>query len=103
MVSVLKDNNNRIAELCRQFGVKRLALFGSATTKEVMADVGDLDFLVEFGDVQPGKYADCYFGLIEGLERLFNIEVDLVEEDTVDNPYLKVSIEKSKVAIYELP
>ncbi len=101
MVSALNDNKDRIEEICRRFGVKRLFVFGSATRKSLLKEIGDLDFVVEFGDVQPGKYADSYFGLMEGLERLFDIDVDLIEAETIDNPYLKKAIEESKVPLYD--
>ena len=102
MVSALIEKKDRITELCRRFNVTQLFLFGSATHKSVLVEVGDLDFIVEFGDVQPGKFADSYFGLLEGLERLFNIDIDLVEAETIENPYLKKAVEESKVSLYDL-
>ena len=62
-----------------RYGVRRLELFGSATTVGFDASRSDLDFLVEFLPLEPGQYANAYFGLKEDLEALFDRDVDLVK------------------------
>jgi predicted nucleotidyltransferase len=46
------------------------------------------------------NYLDNYIGFKENLEALFGREVDLVEEQTLRNPVLIKSINKSKSLIY---
>jgi len=58
------------------------------------------DFLVEFLPLQPGEYADSYFGLLEGLEKLFGRDVDLAMTSAVKNPYFLENIESSRVPVY---
>ncbi len=57
----------------RDFGVRRLGLFGSAARGETTED-SDLDFLVELDP----KTFDAYMDVKELLERVFQRRVDLV-------------------------
>jgi len=47
-------------ELCRRFRVTRLELYGSAAEGRFDPAASDLDFLVEFADLEPVAYADAY-------------------------------------------
>jgi predicted nucleotidyltransferase len=47
-----------------------------------------------------GDYFDNFFNLKYALENLLGKEVDLVEGQTVRNPYLKEEIDQHKVLIY---
>lgn len=86
--------------LCRRCHVSRLELFGSAATGHARPGVSDLDFLVEFGPRPVGGYADDYFGLLEGLERLFERKVDLVVGSAIKNSYFREAVEKTKALLY---
>lgn len=92
-----------IAELCRRFGVRRLDLFGSAATGRFDPAHSDLDFLVEFEEMPPGKHANAYFGLLEGLETLFQRRIDLLTGESVENPYLRRSIEAERRPLFPTP
>jgi predicted nucleotidyltransferase len=92
-----------IAELCRRFGVRRLDLFGSAATGRFDPAKSDLDFLVAFEEMPPGKYAKAYFGLREGLETLFQRRADVLTEGSIENPYLRRSIEAERRPLFPTP
>ncbi|GIW20837.1 MAG: hypothetical protein KatS3mg065_1133 [Chloroflexota bacterium] len=65
MIAAIEGRRSEMQAICRHFGVSRLEVFGSAATSQVVAETGDLDFLVEFAPpVGPG-YADRYFGLLK--------------------------------------
>lgn len=99
---MLKEIEQRKAELqvlCRQFGVKRLDLFGSAALGKDAAP-RDLDFLVDFGDLAPTEYAEAYFGLREALERMFSKPVDLVTTPSLRNPFFKQRLEQTRSLLY---
>jgi len=83
-------------------GVERLFVFGSATHGSTLADVRDLDFLVQFKPMPPVQHAHNYFRLAEQLEELFQAPIDLVEIEAIDNPYFKEAVDESKVSVYEL-
>lgn len=89
-----------LIELCRRFHVVRLELFGSAAHSEFDPERSDLDFLVEFQDLEPAAYADAYFGLLEALEALFKRPVDLVVSSAVRNPYFRASVDRTRVLLY---
>ena len=70
ILTALAQRKNDIAT---RFGVRRLALFGSAARDELTAG-SDVDLLVEFEG--PATY-DRYFGLKDHLEALLGRTVDL--------------------------
>ena len=100
MTSLVQDNREAVEQLCRQFRVRRLELFGSAVGETFDPKTSDLDFLVDFEDLKPEGYADTYFGLLEGLQELFKRNVDLVMISAVKNPYFLESIERSRTLLY---
>ena len=70
----LQYNRDRLSELCRQYAVKRLAVFGSVLHGEDSPG-SDLDLLIEFQpDAHPGW---DLFLLQEELSYLFGQTVDL--------------------------
>jgi hypothetical protein len=75
-------------------------LFGSAVSGRFRPDGSDLDFLVEFGAVQPGQHFDAYFGLREALEQLFQRPVDLVMVSAIRNPYFLESANRTRRVLY---
>ena len=80
MNTLVETHRDALAALCRQYGVARLHLFGSAArTEQFDPAASDLDFVVCFADKSPG-YADRYLDFAEALEQLFGGEVDLVTE-----------------------
>lgn len=103
MVQEILDLRREIASLCEALGVEHLHVFGSATRESTLADVRDLDFLVQFKPMPPVQYARNYFLLIEKLEELFHSPIDLVEAEVIDNPYFKEAVEESKVPLYGAP
>jgi len=103
MVQEILDLSREVASLCEALGVERLYLFGSATQESTLAEVRDLDFLVQFKPMPPVEYAQNYFRLMEELEKLFQAPVDLVERQAIENPYLKEAVEETKVSLYGAP
>lgn len=97
LVQARRDDLER---LCAEHHVRRLAVFGSATTSGFDRDRSDLDFLVEFEALEPEQHADAYFGLLNSLEALFDRSVDLVEPEGVRNPYVQAAIDRTQVQIY---
>lgn len=100
MNQIIESKSEALALLCRRHGVRRLELFGSATTDEFDPARSDLDFLVEFDALPPAKLADAYFGLKEGLEALFARPVDLVTESSLSNPYFRARVMAERQAVY---
>ena len=74
-------------------------MFGSAASGGHREGASDLDFLVEFRPLPSGAYADAYFGVLEGLERLFEGHVDLVVESAIQNPFFRQRVEETRTQI----
>ena len=89
-----------MADLCRRLNVARLDIFGSATGDRFDADASDLDFLVEFRRSGEMTLADQYFGLLSGLEGLFERRVDLVTRRSLRNLYFIRSVEATRQLLY---
>lgn len=90
----------RLVALCRQYGVRDLALFGSAASGGFDPGTSDVDFLVSFEPMPPADHMRSFFGLLEDLEALLRRKVDLVEQASIRNPFVLASILKSKVDLY---
>ena len=56
----LDGKSEKLIELCRQFHVKRLEIFGSAATGAFRAESSDLDFVVDFGDQPLGPWGNSF-------------------------------------------
>jgi hypothetical protein len=100
MQAFIETKQTELASLCRRYHVRRLELFGSAVAGDFEPATSDLDFLVEFEELDPPAYADAYFGLRESLSALFQRPVDLVSPTAVRNPYFLRSIERSRALLY---
>ncbi len=99
MENKLTIDKKRISKLCKQHHVIRLYLFGSFAKNTATAQ-SDIDFLVTFGNVDLYNYFDNYLNFKEKLESIYNRKVDLVEEQTIKNPFLLQSINQSKQLIW---
>ena len=91
MVSVgpVEVNEISLADLCRQYQVRELAVFGSAARGEARAD-SDIDLLVEF---LPGAHIGLmdYAGLMLDLAKLLGRKVDLVSKNGL-KPLIRASV-----------
>ncbi|MCB9878972.1 MAG: nucleotidyltransferase domain-containing protein [Planctomycetes bacterium] len=100
MHPLIEKNRAALAELCRRHHARSLDLFGSAATSKFDPTTSDIDFLVEFEEVEPGAFSAAYFGLLEGLSELFGRDIDLVVESSIENPYFRESIERTRTPLY---
>ncbi len=98
--ALIEKRRAELTALCQRYRVLRLELFGSAVDDRFDAETSDLDFLVEFFPLQPGKHADAYFGLLEALQDLFQRPIDLVETRAIRNPYFLRSVNRNRTVLY---
>jgi uncharacterized protein len=99
MESVIEKNRQSLIQLCRQYHVAKLEVFGSAARGD-FNESSDIDFLVEFDEEANSRRFDNFFELLRSLEQLFNRRVDLVEPGGLKNPYLIQRINQTKKEIY---
>lgn len=88
------DRLARIQDLCRQFDVHRLAVFGSALGPD-FSSANDVDVAVEFGPAVPCSLVEQYLGFKSALEALFAKPVDLVELAAMPDSRLKRHIQRT--------
>jgi hypothetical protein len=98
-MGIIDRNMDDLKRLCTLYNVEKMYLFGSILNSNFNKD-SDIDFLVKFKSIEISTYFDNYMDFKENLEKLFGREVDLVEEQTLRNPILINSINKSKELIY---
>ena len=98
-MGIVDRNIDDLKRLCTLYNVEKMYLFGSALTSNFNKE-SDIDLLVKFKSIELSMYFDNYMDFKERLETLFGREVDLVEEQTLRNPILINSINKSKELIY---
>ena len=89
-----------VSAICREHRVRSLDLFGSAATGRFDPASSDIDILVTFEDMAAGGYADSFFGLHAALEKLFERNVDLLTDRSIENPFLRRSIEATRRRLY---
>lgn len=90
IIRVIESN---LAQL-KSFGVKSLALFGSAVRDEVRPD-SDVDVLIEF---EGHATFDAFMDVKELLEHVLGRRVDLVTPDAL-KPLVKARIEQELVRV----
>jgi uncharacterized protein len=89
---------DEIAQLCQLFGIRRLEIFGSASTEHFHPE-SDIDCLIEFAD-NGGNHFDRYFDLKYALEGVLGRDVDLVVDKAIKNPYFRQAVDRTRRLIY---
>lgn len=103
MLPLIESHRAEIAALCRPLHVRRLDVFGSAVSGDFDPTASDLDFLVEFHELdglEPATYADAWLTLHESLQKLFGRPVDLVTLAAVHNPYFREQALAQRETVY---
>jgi predicted nucleotidyltransferase len=93
-----KQHLEKINVLCREYGIARFEIFGSALRKD-FGDESDVDCLIDFVE-DGGNYFERYFDFKYALEKLFGRKVDLTVEKAIRNPYFKKETSETKQVIY---
>ena len=99
-MKLIGNNIQKIVALCKKYKVNKLFVFGSILTNRFNDD-SDVDLVVSFNKAEVGDYFNNYFDFKYALEELFGREVDLLEEHTINNPYLKKNVDVTKILIHE--
>ena len=101
MIPLVQQHLEAINALCREYGVLRLEVFGSAATGEFDPERSDIDFLVEYPeDYDFGLWLTCYFEFKRRLEDILGYPVDLVMVGAMRNPCFIESVNESRRLLY---
>jgi len=88
----------KIEDLCLKWKVSEMSLFGSVLSKDFRPD-SDIDVLVSFKDDAGWSLFDIV-DMIDELKAIFGRKVDLVEKDSLKNPFRRRTILASNEVIY---
>lgn len=99
----LIDHREDIARLCREFGVERLEVFGSAADGRFDPARSDFDFIVRLASRDEPSLARRYLGFIDALEALLGRHVDVLSDGPIENPYLRQAVNATRRTIHDEP
>jgi hypothetical protein len=94
----LAEITRRLAPFCRQHGITRLEIFGSAARGDATPG-SDVDLIATFPE-HPGL---AIVTIEEECAKLLGVPVDLLTAtavDEMDNPYRKATIQRDRLTIY---
>lgn len=98
LAPVITNNLPQIKNICEKHNVRELYVFGSAVTDK-FTDKSDLDFVIDFNDVDEKEFANNYFSLMETLQNLLKRKVDFVTEKYLRNKYFIKELNETKVKL----
>jgi len=102
LYSIIKDKSKEFKDTCKQHSVKKLYAFGSSITNSFDKNTSDIDLVVDLSIKDPiEEYGEALLSFWDSLEAIFGRRVDLLTEDSINNAYLRKSIEASKQLIYD--
>jgi uncharacterized protein len=99
----ISKKQNDFALLCKSHNVKYLYAFGSSVTENFNPGKSDIDLLVEIDLQDPVERGEKLLSLWDLFESFFKRKVDLLTDSSIRNPYLRKSIDSTKVLIYDGP
>ena len=99
--SLIKSNPLAFFEICRLHKVEKLYAFGSSITSHFDENHSDIDVLVQLSIEDPADRGEALLSFWDQLELFFERKVDLLTMDSLKNPYLKASINRTKKLIYD--
>ncbi|MFM9837834.1 MAG: nucleotidyltransferase family protein [Cyclobacteriaceae bacterium] len=101
LIQLINDRKTEFIELCIAHKVDRLYAFGSSITDHFDFEKSDIDVLVDLDLKDPLEYGETLLSLWDNLESFFKRKVDLLTDESIHNPYLRKSIEATKMLIYD--
>ena len=87
--------------LFKTHNVKYLYACGSAVKATFASSTRDTVLLIAMDEPAPSKRGEKLISIWDSFESLFNRKVDLLTDSRIRNPYLRKSIDATKVLIYD--
>jgi len=99
MPSRISLSKKKIENFCRLWKIKEMSLFGSVLRDDFNSE-SDVDILVSFSEDARWSLFD-WVNMIEELKEITGREVDLVEKESLRNPFRRRAILENKEVIYD--
>jgi uncharacterized protein len=101
MHPLIEEHLEDIRALCREFGVQKLEVFGSAATDAFDPERSDVDFIIHYpDDYDVGPWARRHFELQERLESVLGRPVDLVMASAMRKPRFIEAAARTRQDVY---
>jgi hypothetical protein len=91
-------SRERPTAFCRNWKVRELSVFGSLARQDFHSN-SDADLLVTFESDAPWSLFD-FVTMRDELVEIVGRDVDLIEEDSLRNPFLRHAVLRDKRVIY---
>ena len=101
LTSLIHDKYGEFVNLCRHHKVDKIYAFGSSITDHFDPEKSDIDLVVKLSIEDPIDYGESLLSFWDELELLFKRKLDLLTDESINNPYLRKSIESTKKLIYD--
>lgn len=85
-----------VSDIAKQYGVKKVALFGSYATDKQTSD-SDIDLLIDKGKIKGLVMLNCF---INSLQDRLNKKVDVITYDSLERSLIKDSV-SNEIVLYE--
>ncbi|MBR2884990.1 MAG: nucleotidyltransferase domain-containing protein [Clostridia bacterium] len=96
MVYTIDELKNIIGDIAKQYGVKKVALFGSYSTGEETPD-SDVDLLIDKGEI---KGLFMFNSFVTSVQERLNKDVDVITYNSLNRSLIKDTV-KNEVVLYE--
>ena len=101
MIDITDEQMCRVRELCAEYGVVKIELFGSAATDDFDPSRSDVDLVATFGERDVRGFAKRFFAFESAIQAVFAWPVDLLTSSTFDNPFMQRTVDRTIRTIYE--
>lgn len=100
MNKIITDNHIQLNALFQKNKVNKAFVFGSVLNSNFNEN-SDIDLIIDFNsNLPPLEKGELYWSLYEDLKKLFNKEIDIINESKIKNPYFLKEINSNKKLIY---
>ena len=100
MIDLFEQHRGAIADLCRKHHVRRLDVFGSASTGAFDPARSDIDLIADFDPAFDEPWIANRFRFEDELAELLGRKIDLLMKSKFDNPYFAQSVQESRKLLY---
>ncbi|MEN9613043.1 MAG: hypothetical protein RLZZ628_3857 [Bacteroidota bacterium] len=91
----------QLIQLCEQYRVEKLYVFGSVITERFNPLTSDIDLIIELQPMSPIERGTTILKMWDDLELLLERKVDLLTDQPIKNIIFKRVVERTKQLIYD--
>jgi predicted nucleotidyltransferase len=101
LANKIHSDKGGFQEICTNHGVKEIYAFGSSIGNEFNEETSDVDLIVLLDEKDPLIKGEKLLSIWDKLEDFFKRKVDILSDSKINNPFLRKSIDSTKILIYD--